>query len=344
MPANKKSDKEEKPAEKPAEKAAMITKHRAAMTKQARGEGVTFDVLPPGKAMPSSTSRPVITPLQPEQSDNTLTAKPTAPTVHRELVLDPQNGSAKDEPAAGAEPAADIDIRLESAPELPDLESVGTAKKPVAAKADKAGPTLAELLSSKKSTETETAPETETENEAAPEPAEAEAPAADVKAKETKPSPEDQPDEKPPAKEAPADAEEPDAKKPAATTPDYKPSDQKSDADVAAAKSQTANENLDKVLNEDETAAAPAEHSDELKSALNDLDKSPEGKHPHEAELYGGKPVIVVHEPHPVRSALIALMWIILLLGMGLLALNFLIDAGLVSLGYDLPHTNLLEP
>jgi hypothetical protein len=86
-----------------------------------------------------------------------------------------------------------------------------------------------------------------------------------------------------------------------------------------------------------EDSTAPAEHSPELKSAIEDYDNE-------EPELYGGKPVIVVHEPHPLATTLKWIFWFIVSVGLALLALNFLLDAGVVSVGRDLPHTNLLEP
>ncbi len=95
-------------------------------------------------------------------------------------------------------------------------------------------------------------------------------------------------------------------------------------------------------------SAGHAEHSDDFKEAIQDLDTSPEGKHPlhqsGESMLYGGKPVIVIHEPHPLRSIFSLIFWFIVCLILIFIVLNFLLDAGVVSTSLDIPHTNVLLP
>ncbi len=95
-------------------------------------------------------------------------------------------------------------------------------------------------------------------------------------------------------------------------------------------------------------SAGHAEHSDGFKDAIQDLETSPEGKHPlhqsGESMLYGGKPVIIIHEPHPLRSIFSLIFWFIVCLILIFIVLNFLLDAGVVSTSLDIPHTNVLQP
>lgn len=81
----------------------------------------------------------------------------------------------------------------------------------------------------------------------------------------------------------------------------------------------------------------PQEHSEALKGALKDLDGQPVHH-----ELYGGKPVIVVHKPHGKHSALMWSLWFFLCVGLALAIVNFLLDAGVIETTYQIPYTDLL--
>jgi hypothetical protein len=103
-------------------------------------------------------------------------------------------------------------------------------------------------------------------------------------------------------------------------------------------------ENEEKPATDDTVdAQAESETATEL-GDLGDKSKKPEEEELPPAELYGGKPVIEIHEAHPVRSAFIGFLIFLLVLALALAAFNFLLDAGVVSLGVDVPHTDLLEP
>ncbi len=82
----------------------------------------------------------------------------------------------------------------------------------------------------------------------------------------------------------------------------------------------------------------PQEHSEALKDALNDLSGQPAAHH----ELYGGKPVIVVHKPHGKHSALMWSLWFFFCLGLALLIVNLLLDAGIIETTYNVPYTDFL--
>lgn len=86
----------------------------------------------------------------------------------------------------------------------------------------------------------------------------------------------------------------------------------------------------------DQAEKPTAEHSDSLKQAMGELEDH-EGK-PH-YELYGGKPVIVVHKHHRM-SALVWMGWFLFSVTVSLLIVNFLLDAGIIVTDYIVPHTN----
>lgn len=96
-----------------------------------------------------------------------------------------------------------------------------------------------------------------------------------------------------------------------------------------------ASDTLKDVLQEE--SVKPQEHSQALKDAMKDMD----GK-PQHHELYGGKPVIVVHKEHGAMSAVAWVFWFFLCLGLAVLIVNFLLDAGFIETTYRVPHTNIL--
>jgi hypothetical protein len=347
MPAKK----SEKPAEKPAKatKPPAITKHKATQARRPTvGEGQTFDIVPPSRVVPSATSRPVITANRPQQTDNTLVAETastevpsSAPMVHKKLTLDITT------------PAADTTAQADAKDES------GTPGAPLMPA--KPGPTVGELLSAKKSDaapEPETAAEPETSSEPEAEPVEEPGLKPDSET-ETEPETEPEPEKETaaagtdkPVEDAKSDeTTDKDADKPAGelkieppVTDDKPKETPEANKPAEEAKTETApaDDTLAGVLTS-EPAAEPAEHSPEFNKALDDLKTSDEGKHPQEAKLYGGKPVIVVHEPHPVLSVLKWLFWFIISLGLALLVFNLLLDAGVVSVGSELPHTDIIK-
>lgn len=104
-----------------------------------------------------------------------------------------------------------------------------------------------------------------------------------------------------------------------------------------------ANDVLQEVLKEE--PVEPQAHSQALKDAMKDMegkggaDKSDRSQH---HELYGGKPVIVVHKEHGAMSATAWVLWFFLCLGLAVLIVNFLLDAGFIETTYRIPHTNIL--
>ncbi len=88
-----------------------------------------------------------------------------------------------------------------------------------------------------------------------------------------------------------------------------------------------------------EDSDKPQEHSDALKDAIKDLDSKDAPAH---HELYGGKPVIVVHKPHGKQSAAMWMLWFFVCIGLALLIVNFLLDAEIIETMYNVPHSDIL--
>lgn len=286
-----------------------------------------FDIIPPGKVMPSASSRPVITHTSPEQLDNTLAAKPsTAPLIggHR----------AANKPAADGDAISIPDLPIDDAgplspPEVPDLDAaLGVAGKPRK---------VLTPSSSSSGTEASPVPDIVPPTNGEPEAAE-------------KPAPESQTPEAAELKlDVPSGAE-------TETQPDKPASAQVPEADNGSlelkadepmndepAKPEVADDSVAAVLAADAKAdsSSPQEHSPALKHALKELDEQPEEAHHH--ELYGGKPVIVVHKPHRAGSVLGAIAWFIICLILAAVVVDLLIDAGYISIPYDIPTTHFFQ-
>ncbi len=298
----------------------LNNKQKPAVPKKSGGEGRprSFDIIPPGKVMPSSTARPVITSTQPLQSDNTL-APPSAPLVRISLAPSEEDNAASDdrtgleglqpEPLSSDDKAAATSIPISGGREMLGIAPEAGAIEP--------GPTVAGVISARQLSGGErviTPPDVtkpaKTEHKSSQ--------AGSAKAAGSDPKP------------IPGHEQE-------------KGSEQEPgpDIDLIAPSGPQEHDPSDSAV-----AAKPDEPAT-FKDALHELGTSTvveaESQH-HEAKLYSGKPVIVVHEPHPVRSVLRVIVWFIICLAIILLILNFLLDAGVVSLGSDIPHTNLLEP
>lgn len=106
--------------------------------------------------------------------------------------------------------------------------------------------------------------------------------------------------------------------------------------------SKPADDSLDAVLQAEEKSDHATGNAngqtDTLKAAMKDLDDK-DGR-PH-YELYGGKPVIIVHKGKRL-SGLMWTVWFMVCLGLALLAVNVLLDAGIITTDYVIPHTNFL--
>lgn len=106
-------------------------------------------------------------------------------------------------------------------------------------------------------------------------------------------------------------------------------------------------DNLSAVLTQREDPAGddkssdtePKEHSESLKQAMNDLQEH-DGKPQY--ELYGGKPVIVVHKRHGA-SALAWVGWFLFSLVLTAVIIDLLLDSGLIVTDYIIPHTNFFK-
>lgn len=86
-------------------------------------------------------------------------------------------------------------------------------------------------------------------------------------------------------------------------------------------------------------ATGPKRHSESLKQAMDEL-QDHDGKPKY--ELYGGKPVIVVHKHHGT-SALAWVGWFLFSLVLTAVIINLLLDSGLIVTDYIIPHTNFFK-
>lgn len=111
-----------------------------------------------------------------------------------------------------------------------------------------------------------------------------------------------------------------------------------------------AGDSLADALREDEPET-PQEHSQALKDAMQEM-SGKDSKHDKDDkveksdghhELYGGKPVIIVHKGQGQMSAVAWVLWFIFCLGLALLIVNFLIDAGYIETNYNIPHTDIIN-
>ena len=97
-------------------------------------------------------------------------------------------------------------------------------------------------------------------------------------------------------------------------------------------------EALAKALQQDD-ATKPQEHSEALKEEMKNIG---EDGRPH-YDLYGGKPVIVVHKDHGTSSALMLVIWFFVCVLLALAIVDVLLDAGIIKTSYDIPFTNFIK-
>lgn len=140
-----------------------------------------------------------------------------------------------------------------------------------------------------------------------------------------------------PNDEPKADAKTPEAAE-AADEPQSEPEPESKSEPNTSEKPAEDDDSLAQALKED--AEAPQQHSESLKEAIKDLDGEHEAR-PHH-ELFGGKPVIVVHKDHHT-SGLMWFVWFIVCLILAVVIVNFLLDAKVITTTYDVPYTDILQ-
>lgn len=311
--------------------------------------GQSFDVIPAHKVVPSSSARPVITSSRPAQSDNTLTKHPSV-MVKAPVQAEPASiHLAKHTMAAAPKDISSGDVLLEDI--AASLEKLQPISKPsashngsvtvrvsgpmseAAASTPSAptGPTVAELLTAQAKAAPAPRPAPTAPVVVAPTTVVGEKkimPLTDT-AKQDDLASAGQHTTKVKAEKATDHVNAHKATEPRATDK----TDQKPAHDSMF-------DGLD--LTQDRNpAASPDEvpHGDGVLPG-----KTDQLKQPGPATLYGGSSVLLIHEPHPVRTTFKYIFWFIGLLLLALVVLNFLLDAGVVSTGYDIPYTDVLEP
>jgi hypothetical protein len=159
-----------------------------------------------------------------------------------------------------------------------------------------------------------------------------EAPAEDLPTEDSK-------EEKPEVKseseseEAPAEEKEPEKEEEKAKAEPTKVEDVKPPAEGS----------IEAALQDDEQK--PQEHTESFKEAMKDMEGGEaaghEGHQHH--ELYGGKPVIIVHSEHGLKAALLWMLWFFVCVGLALLIVDLLLDAQIITTTYNIPHTNYFK-
>jgi hypothetical protein len=99
-------------------------------------------------------------------------------------------------------------------------------------------------------------------------------------------------------------------------------------------------ESLAKVLQSDESPSKRGEQSESLKEAAKELNE--EDGRPH-YELYGGKPVIVVHKGSGSMPAVMWILWFFVCVLLAVVIVDVLLDAGIITTTYEVPYTNFIK-
>ncbi len=278
--------------------------------------GQSFDIIPRSQVRPTVTARPVLTPTAPEQVDNTLQSSSQAassPLIHGSggLALAP------------------------TAPEVPDgLEGSTSNNEDIL---DEVNATAAEATKSKVKHELKLTPPDSMSSEEASQPADAstpnDSPTAATEAEtatkqelselvETTKEP-----ESPLVEDVPVEDQE-----------ETQPSS--GSATESPLSKDPEDGSIDHIFKDD---TQTIEHSQALKDELQTLKDKPEEEiHPHH-ELYGGKPVIVIHKARGVQSTLNWILWFIFCLLLALVIVDVLLDAGIITTDYSVPHTHLFQ-
>jgi hypothetical protein len=313
-----------------------------------------FDIIPRAQVRPTVTSRPVLTPTQPEQTDNTLqTASQAASSqlTHQKLTFN--TSSAPELPGSTAD-GNDTEALLDK---VASLTSEKPAKKPhiVPPKPFKEAATETDEEPQKQATKD--LGESSDASDAGGEPAHANNSSA-VQDEQDRQDQAFQDTEETVAAEdgaldnniddtsvAAADEKEQPAK--VAENTDAADNDNAAEQDKASSQ-ESAEGSIDHIFKQNEQQ--PIEHSQALKDELQTFgDKEPKDgedgelseEHPHH-ELYGGKPVIVIHKARGAQATLNWILWLIFCLLLALVIVDGLLDADIIKTDYNVPHTNIL--
>jgi len=269
---------------------------------------VVMDIIPKNKVRPTTTSRPVITNSGPGVADNTMTQPSSAPLLQTKKRLT-------------ITPMGDRD------------SSDNSEAEATTASADQ-GASVEELIAKhhQKNDELTEAPSPKPD----PSPVVIEVPTADPVAVSqlapSRPAPSGLPEEVA-ADRAAAEAAasllsgEPIEKS-------FEPASEQSTSREAPTSSAVAD-----ILKEEDDQPQPQEHSQALKDELKEMGVNGGPKTHH--ELYGGKPVIIVHKDHSM-SAVGWTLWFLFCVTLALVAVNFLLDADVITTDYQIPHSNIL--
>jgi len=321
------------------------SKKPASTRRAAASKPQAFDIIPRSQVKPSASARPVITATSPEQPDNTLLQPATlaidaSQLSHQPLKLKPTGDVTAKDAAVDATPAADLGRRL-SGTDKPaedmaakDVDDIPTAPI-VPAGAD---PDAIKAKLGKRAAAEKVAKETETvETEDAADTT-AEEPKAD-KPKDDAEPPKTAGDTKPDEPAEPAD----DAEKPEEpeTNADTKPEDAKDDVPKTEGAESAPKDDVSAESPSDmkDLGGVPAEDDKVGGDEAEEDDKAPKERQHH--ELYGGKPVIVIHK-HGRHSALKTIVWVIICLIVAVAIVDVLLDAGVITTDYDVPYTDFL--
>jgi hypothetical protein len=314
-----------------ATKKQEISKHKATITRKPAGNKAStsdvspvFDIVPRGRVRASATSRPVITGNKPEVSDNTLA---TAPLLrykrHDSVTITPKTSRADDDEKSepdGYKVSTTVKERGVSVGELLAKRAgaqegdAEVTKKETEANTNSGGFGVDVGTSIDLNADGSEAPTSATTSEADSKDA---LPDDDVK-KDTEGD----------------DVAEADDKSETSTKAE---TEEESEETTKPADSIDSDEALAKALQGDEQK--PQEHSAALKEEIKNLGE--DGR--EHQELYGGKPVIVVHKD---KGALSTVMWVVWFLICVLLALGIvdvLLDASIVKTNYNIPYTDFIQ-
>lgn len=311
------------------------TSSKSITSKQTIPAGQSFDIIPRSQVRPTVTARPVLTPTKPEQADNTLqttTQAATSQLKHGTLKFTPSapvSGATDSDPTALLDQVDSLNSEIDKTQTRPELATapvvVSKHQPDVVADEDpwleaEAGDKVEDkvealsVATSEASTEATSEVATEVASQAKHDYSEVQPPQA--------------------AKEIPT-SEKFDVMAQAEKTPvSMAP-------EIPDAPAEAAEGSLDRIFKEDKQQTIV--HSQALKDELQNIDDKPEeGVHPHH-ELYGGKPVIVIHKAHSPQATLNMILWIIFCFLLALVIVDVLLDSGVITTDYNVPHTRLLQ-
>ena len=285
-------------------------KNSAATAKTASPQA--FDIIPRSRVLPSANARPIIPSNQTPQADNTLTAQPgdtPALSTHAKIHLKPLDDEAhKTVVPSGALTAEELKAKLSARSTASNKQEAVTDKQPADGEELETMDDLPEL--------DETVEPTEADDEPKLEKVTADEPETDEGAiEQTKPDATDDSDD--PAEPQPGSLEHA----------------LKDEPETSIEHSQALKDELQGMADDD---AGDAEKTDQAdKSGLDE-----HGRRHH--ELYGGKPVIVVHKHRRSTRMMLWVVWLFFCLLLAVAAVDVLLDADIITTDYNVPHTDFL--